>query len=105
LLAPVPLRGALPSSLARRGDDAAAAAWRVGEGKVIQVGYLDTWRWRLAGAGDDTMAELRAWWAAMVSSGAYAPRFPIHVAAAPEPTPLASHVAALGPPSASPPRR
>jgi hypothetical protein len=89
----------------RRGDDVAAAAWRVGEGRVLQVGYLDTWRWRLAGAGDDAPAEHRAWWAALVSSVAYAPRFPIHTAEALEPAPLASHIAALGPPSAPRPGR
>ena len=29
-----------------------AAARRAGAGRVVQLGYDDTWRWRLAGTGD-----------------------------------------------------
>ena len=39
-------------TLESRDGRSAAAARRVGAGRVVQLGYDDTWRWRLAGAGD-----------------------------------------------------
>jgi hypothetical protein len=75
------------------------AAWRVGAGRVVQVGYRDTWRWRMQG-GEGSVAAHRAWWADLVAGVAYAP------SAADEPgnpAPLASLVAALGPASPRPP--
>lgn len=56
----------------RRGRDAAIAARRVGAGRVLQVGYDETWRWRMAG-GPGSAARHRAWWAGIVSTVAYAP--------------------------------
>ena len=50
----------------------AAAARRHGSGKVVQEGYVDTWRWRMSG-GDDSPAAHREWWTRLVSSVAYAP--------------------------------
>jgi hypothetical protein len=49
----------------------AVAARRVGEGRVVQSGYLDSWRWRMA----TTLGEgaHRDWWAGLVSAVAYAP--------------------------------
>lgn len=81
------------------GTEIAAAAWRVGRGRVIQIGYHDTWRWRLAGAEPDAPHAHRAWWAGIVSAVAYAPRFTVQVTEPLEPTPLASLVATLGAPA------
>ena len=50
----------------------AAAARRHGSGRVLQEGYLDTWRWRMSG-GDNSPAVHREWWTRMVASVAYAP--------------------------------
>ena len=80
----------------------AAAAWRVGQGRVVQIGYRDTWRWRMAGAETDPVRAHRAWWAALVSGVAYGPRLPRRLAEPLEPTPLASLVATLGPPTSRP---
>jgi hypothetical protein len=41
----------------------------------LQIGYENTWRWRMGGL-TDAVAEHRQWWTEMVSSVAYAPRVP-----------------------------
>ena len=89
-------RGALV--LESREDDAAVAAWRAGEGRVIQIGYLDTWRWRMAGLGNDAVGNHRLWWAALASGVAYAPRFDRPVTEEVDPTPLASLIDRIGVP-------
>jgi hypothetical protein len=58
--------------LERRGDGVAVAARRVGAGRVIQVGYDDSWRWRMAGVTGSEAAH-REWWSRIVRSAAYAP--------------------------------
>lgn len=78
-------------------DAFAAAAWRVGGGRTVQIGYQDIWRWRLAVANPEALQEHRQWWAQVVSAVAYAPRVPVLLEGRLEPTPLASHVEALGP--------
>ena len=85
--------------LESRDDDAAVAAWRAGEGRVIQVGYLDTWRWRMAGLDDDAVEGHRLWWAALASGVAYAPRFEQVVTGGVEPTPLATLIGTIGTPA------
>lgn len=90
-------------------DRVAVAARRVGRGRVLQVGYLDTWRWRmggLSGSGSadgrasEPVRDYRAWWSAMVSSVAYAPRIELAGSGArgegTDATPLASLVGTLG---------
>jgi hypothetical protein len=74
------------------------AARRVAAGRVVQAGYLDTWRWRMGG-GDAGAAGHRAWWSGLVRAVAYAPE----AGAAREPAgegpgdaPVARLVAALG---------
>lgn len=84
-----------------RDKDVTAAAWRVGEGRVLQVGYLETWQWRMGGM-DDPVSPYRLWWSAMVSSIAYAPRYPKAIVDAVEPTPMASLVGILGSPESKP---
>jgi hypothetical protein len=92
----------------RRGSAVAVAARRVGPGRVVQVGYDDSWRWRMSGV-DGAPAAHRAWWSRVVAAVAYAPR----VAAAIEPdglaagstldaAPVARLVATLGPSSPRP---
>ncbi len=92
--------------LERRPGGAAAAvvARRVGAGRVAQIGYAETWRWRMA-APDDAPAAHRAWWARVVGAVAYAPASAVPNAAtvaAGDPAPLAATVAALGTPRARP---
>ncbi|HKG92190.1 MAG TPA: hypothetical protein VKA84_09875, partial [Gemmatimonadaceae bacterium] len=79
------------------------AARRVGAGRAAQVGYTDTWRWRMLGAGD-APARHRDWWSRVVASAAYLSAGPSRPA--PDSltaAPYAALVAALGPPVAAPP--
>lgn len=94
--------------LDERDGGTSIAAQRVGSGRVIQVGYDETWRWRMAG-GDEGPGAHRAWWGGLVGAAAFTPRV-----AAPAPevpvsfgdaAPLASLVAVLGPPRAGAPGR
>jgi len=48
------------------------AARRHNQGRVLQEGYLETWRWRMSG-GDRSPSEHREWWTKAVASVAYAP--------------------------------
>ncbi|HEX4684180.1 MAG TPA: hypothetical protein VH277_15795 [Gemmatimonadaceae bacterium] len=87
-------------ALDRRRDGVAVAARRVGAGRVLQIGYDDTWRWRMAG-GTGAEADHRAWWMRVVESVAYTPAAAsaVNVAAA---APLAHLVDRLGPARPSP---
>jgi hypothetical protein len=91
-------RGAVP--IEARDGHVAAAARRVEAGRVVQVGYDDTWRWRLAGS-DDAPEAHRAWWSAVVGSASYRAAHAVSVdTASVDPAPLAATVAALGAPVA-----
>jgi hypothetical protein len=84
-------------SLEKRGGAVAIAARRIGAGRALQLGYEDTWRWRMGG-GEGAVRDHRMWWTRLVSSVAYAPRVPRAVAATPvDEAPTASLVAAIGP--------
>lgn len=84
-------------SLERRTAGVAVAARRVGAGRVLQVGYDDSWRWRMAGAAGSENAH-REWWSRLVSAVAYAPPVAASRAAlADQGAPLASLVDRLGP--------
>lgn len=90
--------------LERRSGSGVIAVRRHGAGRILQHGYLDTWRWRMSG-GDGSPAEHREWWTSAVAAVAYAP-----VAARAEnsdvdPAPVAGLIAAVGPPSASAPSK
>ena len=84
-----------------------AAARRVGAGRVVQLGYDETWRWRLAGSGDAPAAH-RDYWS---HGGRRLPRIVrrrrlrTHRCASGDAAPLASLYADLGAPSAAPRRR
>jgi hypothetical protein len=86
--------------LESRDDAVTVAARRVGAGRVIQLGYDETWRWRMAG-GDEAAAAHREWWSRLVSSVAYAPLVRRASAGdvAIDVAPLASLIDALGGPS------
>jgi hypothetical protein len=58
--------------LERRAGGVAIAARRIGAGRVVQVGYDDSWRWRMAG-GAGSVAAHRNWWSHVVGSVAYVP--------------------------------
>lgn len=91
--------GALP--LERRDDLVAVAARRVERGRVIALGYDETWRWRMGGGGT-ALQEYRDWWAGLVAAVAYAEPQPIPADRAPDEAPLASLVQFLGPASTQP---
>ena len=100
--------------LERRDADVAAAARRVGAGRVVQMGYAETWRWRMQGEGA-SVSEHRDYWSRLVGSVAAVRLEERGVKAAPgniaaldsaassNAAPLASTVHALGAPLAAPP--
>lgn len=87
-------------ALAHDAGRVSVAARRVGAGRVLQVGYDDTWRWRMAGASGSEAAH-RAWWSRLVASAAYVPHngsIGPAARAVPASAPLAHLVHVLGPP-------
>ncbi len=86
-------------ALEHRAGRVSVAARRYGAGRVIQVGYDDTWRWRMAGAPGAEAAH-RTWWSRVVGAVAYVPHAPVSAAEAgrapPASAPLARMVARLG---------
>jgi len=86
-------------ALESRDGAVAVAARRADAGRVIEIGYEDTWRWRMEG-GPAALAEHRGWWADLVSSVAYgsAPAGPMG-----DPAPRASLIDALGLPTPTAP--
>jgi len=74
----------------------AVAARRAGTGRVVQVGYDETWRWRLAGATNSVEAH-RAWWSDLVAGVAYRPAVPLTAEHDAEAAPLAALISTLGP--------
>jgi hypothetical protein len=90
----------LPSDavpLEKRGGAVAIAARRIGTGRVLQLGYEDTWRWRMGG-GEGAVRDHRLWWTGLISSVAYAPRTTrMAFAPATDEAPMTGLVAAIGP--------
>ncbi len=84
--------------LERRDSLVTVAARRVERGRVAQIGYGDTWRWRMQ-AGDSGAEGHRAWWARMVAAVAYAPVIERDPIAGADPAPLATTIDRLGAPS------
>lgn len=86
-------------TLEMRDRAVAVAARRAGDGRVVQSGYLDSWRWRMA----TTLGEgaHRDWWAGLVSAVAYAPLERVASASLPghgsDNAPAATAIDALGP--------
>lgn len=68
--------------LEQRNGRAAMAAWRIGAGRVIQTGYVNAWRWRMAGLDGVNRSATdahRDWLARLVASVAYTSRRPLSV--------------------------
>ena len=83
--------------LEKKASSSAIAARRFIAGRVLQIGYEDTWRWRMGG-GANALRDHRAWWTSLVSSVAYAPRTSSLVeTSADRSAPLAALVASVGP--------
>lgn len=82
--------------LESRGGQVAVAARRIGPGRLIQVGYDETWRWRMQG-GAAAVAGHRAWWANLVAGVAY--RSAASESSGMDPAPMTSLALALGEPS------
>src|SRR5207248_4874175 len=75
--------------LEKRGSSVAVAARRIGAGRILQLGYEDTWRWRMGGS-DGAVRDHRMWWSGLLSSVAYAPRAPRFTETQQDEAPLAS---------------
>lgn len=83
--------------LDRTGGRPRAVAARVGTGRVLAIGYEDTWRWRMEGGADAPRLH-REWWSAMVGSVVRAPAVRAADAPAVDEMPYASLISALGAP-------
>ena len=95
-LRPIALRpDAVP--LEYRDAAVAVAARRVERGRVVAVGYEDTWRWRMGGDAD-AVDRHRDWWADLVARVAYTSRATRPVASPIDEAPYARLVESLGPP-------
>ena len=92
----VGMRDAIP--LDRRNGNVVAAARRHGAGRVLQLGYVDTWRWRMSG-GETSVSDHRKWWTNAVAGVAYAPSSNPAFTSTEDDAPFARLVQALGPPS------
>ena len=93
-----PLATARPDAvtLERQPAGPSLVARRAGMGRVLAVGYDDSWRWRMLG-GVSGLAAHRRWWSAAV--GSVAPERDVATTTGGDAAPLASLVSALGPPS------
>ena len=99
VMAPItqPRSDAIP--LERRSETVVLAARRYGAGRVLQSGYEDTWRWRMAGA-ESSVRDHRGWWTELVSNVAYAPHVVLPGRARDtDDAPVADLVSTLGPSS------
>jgi len=95
--APITLLRSDGIPLERRAGAIGIAARRIGAGRLLQLGYKDTWRWRMGG-GDGAVRDHRVWWTGLVSSVAYAPRVPGGAKITPaDEAPMVGLVAAIGP--------
>lgn len=77
-------------------SEAVVAAERVGMGRVLALGYDDTWRIRMSRPDEQAPAEHREWWSGMLGSVARVRLVPLDVVV--DDAPFAATVAALGPP-------
>jgi hypothetical protein len=82
--------------LEQQGDRVVVAARREGSGRVIQIGYEDTWRWRMTGGARAVEAH-GDWWNGLVSAAAHRATRPVNGVAPNDAAPRAALVAALGP--------
>jgi hypothetical protein len=87
--------------LEERGGRVAAAVRRLDQGRVLQLGYDETWRWRLAGGAHAVEAH-RSWWTTLVASVAYRAAVPVARVVPDDDAPLARLIDAVGPPREAP---
>ena len=87
-------------SLESRDGHVAIAARRAGMGRVVQVGYDESWRWRFGGGAHAPEAE-RAWWSELVAGVAYRGARAVAAPANADAAPLAQLIAVLGPPTSA----
>ena len=81
----------------KRAGAVSIAARRIGSGRALQLGYEDTWRWRMDG-GEQSVRDHREWWTGLVSNVAYAPRVPrVTTTTSTDEAPLVGLVDAIGP--------
>ncbi len=85
------------STLETRDAAVAVAARRVGIGRIVQVGYHDTWRWRMTGP-DGSVEAHRGWWSALIRTVGYRPDRVTTPEQPPHDAPLARMAARFGPP-------
>jgi hypothetical protein len=82
--------------LEKQAGAVAIAARRIGAGRALQLGYEETWRWRMGG-GNEAVRDHRLWWTGLVSSVAYAPRVSrTAIATATDEGPMVGLVSAIG---------
>jgi hypothetical protein len=84
-------------ALERRGDAPVVIGRRVGSGRVLAIGYDDTWRIRMTAPDESAPAAHRSWWSSMVSSVALVRPVARETGMIDE-APMAATIAALGPP-------
>jgi hypothetical protein len=97
VLAPITSLRSDAVALERRAGAVAVAARRIDAGRALQLGYEDTWRWRMGG-GEGAVRDHRVWWTGLVSSVAYASRVPrATVSASTDEAPMIGLVAVIGP--------
>jgi hypothetical protein len=84
-------------AIEQRGESPVIAGRRVGSGRVLVVGYDDTWRLRMTPPDEGAPAAHRDWWSSLVGSAAHARLVPRTVVSVDE-APLAATIDALGEP-------
>ena len=84
-------------TLERQAEGPSLVARRAGMGRVVAIGYDESWRWRMLG-GASGLAAHRRWWSAAV--GSVSPDRAVTVSANGSAAPVAALISALGPPSA-----
>lgn len=100
-LRPITLGGSAVA-IQRRDSLVTVAALRVDRGRVVLVGYDDTWRWRMGGVGD-ALEQYREWWTDLVARVAYVGRTPRASSEPLDEAPYAQLVGSLGIPSQAAP--
>jgi hypothetical protein len=97
-LRPLSLARSDAISLQREQPGITLAARRAGMGRVLAIGYDESWRWRMLG-GSSGLAAHRQWWSS--AAGSVAPDRESSARSTGDAAPLASLISALGPSSAA----
>jgi hypothetical protein len=97
-LRPLSLARSDAITLQREQAGVTLAARRAGLGRVLAIGYDESWRWRMLG-GSTGLAAHRQWWSS--AAGSVAPDRESSTRATGDAAPLAALISALGPSSAA----